>query len=668
MKRILLFFSLLLSTFYLYGQIEIEDDPCIQKMEKNIEKEFKRARELHQKGKKNEAYKIYYEILDEIPDNLEVNYYVGLGYYLPIEMAGLKIERPGEARKALNAFKRMYEVCPFYKIHVHLYAARIAYLLEDFSEAITFATVLIENPDLIKKIEYLQEADKVIQKSKFYKNILENPVDFYPVPVPGISTPDDEYLATISPDDEYFYFTRRKRVRTQNSYFGDNYSDKEFFSFSKRDSSGTFGVGEPLPYPFNQDGGNEGSPAVNLRNDLLIFTKMSIVRLNNHNYPNYDLYYSEWLNGEWTAPQSIGSKINRKDSWESQPSLSANGNLLFFASDRPGGFGGSDIWYAERNADGTWGDPKNMGPTINTAKNERSPFLHTDSKTLYFSSDGHDGMGGMDVFYSKLGDKGWEKPVNVGYPINSEKDEVDFFVNLKGDLAFFSSNHIEGNDWNIYQFELHPEARPEDMLLVKGEVADEDGNTIEAVVQIRDAESNIIAETIVNEASGRYAIATTINKEEPQELIVNVKKDGYAYDTRLITIEQQTEQVVTDNVDIKKIEVGKTYDLHDIYFETNSYSLSDQSKMMIDIFIEFLIENPTLHVEIQGHTDDIGSDEDNQILSEKRAHAVYLYIINKNISSHRLKYKGYGESQPIASNVTEKGRAKNRRTVFLILE
>ena len=645
-----------------------EEDPCVQTMDKRVEKEFKKAREYHQKGNKTEAYKIYYEILDEFPDNLEVNYYVGLGYYLPLEMNGLKIENSENAKKALQAFNKMYEVCPFYKIHVHLYAARIAYLLEDFPEAIKFATVLIENPDLVKKTEYVHEAEMIIQKSRFYQNILNNPVIFNPIPVEGISTQYDEYLATISPDDEYFYFTRRRPVKQYNSYFEEKQEDKEFFSYSKRDKNGDFEMGEPLPFPFNQDNSNEGSPAVNLRNDLLIFVKVAIVKINNYDYPNYDLFYSELVNGEWTPPKSLGDKINRQDSWESQPSLSSNGQQLFFASDRPGGFGGSDIWYSERQVDGSWGTPKNLGPVINTAKNERSPFLHTDSKTLYFSSAGHDGMGGMDIFYSKMGDKGWQKPVNIGYPINSDRDEVDFFVNLKGNLAYFSSNFIDGNDWNIYQFELHEKARPRDMLLIKGEVLDEEGNKVDAIVQIRDSASNIIAETKVSENSGKYAIATEINKAEPQDLIVNIKKKGYAYDTRLITKEQISEQVVTDNADIKKVEVGKTYDLNDIYFATNSFTLSSNSKSIIDLFVEFLIENPTIKVEIQGHTDDIGNDEDNHILSERRAQAVYQYVLEKKIEQKRLSYKGFGESMPIATNTTEEGRAKNRRTIFLILD
>ncbi|MCQ2286043.1 MAG: OmpA family protein [Bacteroidales bacterium] len=637
-------------------------------MDKSTEKQFKKARELQKSGKKSEAIAIYNDLLDEDPNWLEVNYYLGLSYYLPIEMADFYFEKKDNAQKAIDAFKRMYDVCPYYKAQANLYGARLAYLLEDFATAKMFATVIVENPDLAKNMDWIEEAELIIKKSAFYDKLLHNPVPFEPQPVEGISTNDDEYLATLSPDAEFFYFTRRSKVKSTD-YFNESYTDKEFFSYSKKQKNGHFSTGEPLPYPFNQEG-NEGSPAINLSNDFLVFSKVTYITLKNgQKYPNYDLYYSEFRNDEWTEPQSLGEKINLPNSWESQPSLSSNGRILFFASDRPGGYGGSDIWFSERNSDGSWRAPKNLGPTINTPGNERSPFLHTDSKTLYFSSSGHSGMGGLDIFYSKLDEKdNWEKPVNIGYPINSENDEVDFFVSLDGETAYFSSNNIDNKDWNIYQFALYEEARPHAMIIIKGEVNDEFGSATDAIVEIRDTASNIIATTTVNEINGKYAIATEIDEEKPQDLIVNIKKEGHAYDTKLVKIDGKSNNVVTSNAEMKKVEVGKTYDLHDIYFATNSYTLNAQAKSIIDLFIEFLKENPTIKTEIQGHTDDVGNDKDNQILSERRAEAVYKYAISKGISSERLRYKGYGETQPIAPNTTPEGRAKNRRTIFLIYE
>jgi len=669
-----LFVVLLLSmSFAAFAQDD--GDPCVQSFGKQIDKTFAKARDFQKSGKKAEANALYNEILEEYPEHLEANYYLALSYYLPIKLNDFVIERKQDARKVIEAADRMYAVCPHYKIIVHLYAAHIAYLLEDFAEATKHAQVLIDNPDLVKNTEDLDFAENIVKYSKVYADILNNPVPFDPHPVSGISTDKDEYLATLSPDAEYFYFTRRQPEH-KSDYFGSEIIDKEYFSYSKKISADRYEQGKPLPYPFNQSNG-EGSPTINLANDLLIFAMVHEVRVKQDRgaeqiYPNYDLYYSRWDGYEWSEPQSLGDRVNRPDSWESQPSLSSDGKVLFFASDRNGGYGGSDIWMSRQDANGNWETPVNLGPTINTKGNERSPFLHTDSKTLYFASAGHAGLGGMDIFYSKMGlDGKWGKPVNIGYPINSENDEVDFFVSLDGATAYFSSNNLNSKDWNIYSFELYEAARPKSMAIVKGTVTTDDKEQVESVVELLDEDANVIAVTKINENTGNFALATEVDKEKTQQLVLNIKQEGYAYDTKLVTIAPETEQkenVIQSDAEVKKIEVGKICDLHDIYFETNSYSLTAESKRIIDVFADFLRNNPTVKVELQGHTDNIGNDEDNRILSDNRAKSVYNHLISKGIPANRLRYKGYGESKPIATNATEEGRAKNRRTVFLIYE
>lgn len=674
-KRISYLLLLMIFPLFLFAQEdENSEDPCKQSMDKKVEKEFKKGRDLQKAGKKGEAYEIYADLLDEYPDYLELNYYYALGYYLPIEMDRFEIKNKKQAEDAVAAFKRINAVCPEYKIQHNLYAARLAYFMEDFSEAIQFAEVFIDHSHLVKKPEDMDEALLIVRKSKFFDRILNNPVPFDPKPITGISTQHDEYLAALSPDGEEFYFTRRQPYENPNDPFFESGEEREFFSISRKKSNRQFEQGTPLPYPFNQST-NEGSPTINLSNDYLIFSRMNIVQ-GAPTYRNYDLYYSEWIDGEWTEAKSLGSNINCSDSWESQPSLSSDGKLLFFASDRSGGYGASDIWYAIRQPDGSWGKAQNIGPKINTEGNERSPFLHTDSKTLYFASSGHDGIGGLDIFYAKVNEKNeWDTPVNIGYPINSEHDEVDFFVSLDGKTGYFSSNKIgksgervNNSDWNVYQFDLYEEARPQNMIIIKGEVQVEDHDFSGTIVEIRDTASQVIATTSVNEYSGKYAIATELKEEQPTELIINVKKEGHAFDTKLISTDKIIDNVVTSDAKVEKVEVGKTYDLHDIYFGTNLYSLTSNSKQIINLFVEFLNENPSIKVEIQGHTDNIGNDQANQLLSERRAKSVYDYILSKGIDSERIRYKGYGEDLPIATNDTPEGRAKNRRTIFLIYE
>jgi outer membrane protein OmpA-like peptidoglycan-associated protein len=664
--RLLLFLFLLFCALPGFAQEEV--DPCEQTMDKSSEKLFKKARDLQKSGKKEEALEIYDDILSEHPEYLDVNYYYAISYYLPIEANRYqaKTKDKTDYKKAMAAFNRMYNVCPYYKPHCNLYAARLAYFNEDFAEAIRFAGVIVDNPELFsapKDTAKLGEAQLLIRKARFYDNILNHPVPFEPKPVSGISTSDDEYLGTLSPDGEHFYFTRRKDVVDQGPFSHGEKVSKEFFTSSDKKGGG-FGAGTPLPSPFNR-ALSEGSPTINITNDMLIFTKL----VSTNGYHNYDLYYSEFVDDEWTEPKSLGSNINRNDSWESQASLSSDGKVLFFASDRPGGYGGADIWFSQRNSDGTWRKPVNLGPTINTPQDERSPFLHTDSKTLYFSSSGHDGMGGQDIFFSKLDEKNrWTAPTNIGYPINSENNEVDFFVSLDGKTGYFSSNNIDNNDWNIYEFELYEAARPHVMMIVKGKVTADDGDLEGATVEIRDTATNVIATGIVNANSGNYAVATEVKKDDPQPVILTVKKEGHSYDSQIITPEQMDAPVVTKDAEVKAIETGKVCDLRDIYYETNSYTLTKASKVIIALFVEFLKDNPTVKVEIQGHTDNIGNDDANLKLSELRAKAVYDHVLSKGIPADRLRYKGYGESQPIADNNTAIGRAKNRRTVFLIYD
>lgn len=674
-KTLFIFLLSLLCCFPAFAQ-EDEGDPCQQKMDKNSEKLFKKARDLHTHAKKDEAYELYNEILDEHPEYLEVNYYYALGLYLPIEANHYqpRTKDKSDLDKALAAFNRMYNVCPYFKIHCNIYAARLAYFNERFEEAIKFAQVVVDNPDAFtgSKDTLLREAEIIIRRANFFNNILNHPVPFDPHPVEGISTPNDEYLGTLSPDGDYFYFTRRQEVMDDSPFGQGDKIAKEFFSCSKK-RNGKFGTGKPLHEPFNNSKG-EGSPTINITNDLIIFAKLIPTTIKNTCYNNYDLYYSEYIDEEWTQPQSLGSNINRNDSWESQPSLSSDGKVLFFASDRPGGFGGSDIWFTQRNSDGTWRKPTNAGPIINTERDERSPFLHTDSKTLYFSSDGHDGMGGQDIFFSKLDEKNrWSEPVNIGYPINSEGDDVNFFVSLDGKTGYFCSRKLnekttQKDDWNFYEFELYEAARPHVMMIVKGNVTADDGDLHGATVEIRDTAANVVATGVVSANNNSYAVAAEVKKDDPQPLIVTVKKEGHSYDSQIITPEQMEEPIVTKDAEVKAIETGKVCDLRDIYYETNSYTLTPNSKIVLALFIEFLKDNPTVKVEIQGHTDNVGNDDANMRLSEQRAKSVYDYVIGKGIPANRLRYKGYGESQPIADNNTATGRAKNRRTVFLIYE
>jgi outer membrane protein OmpA-like peptidoglycan-associated protein len=433
--------------------------------------------------------------------------------------------------------------------------------------------------------------------------------------------------------------------------------------YSTLKPDGSFSEGEEMPEPFNLND-NEGGATVTIDNNTLYYTVCKYTK--DKSYYNCDIYYSENVNGEWTPIKSVSDKINLPFSWESQPSISADGKTLYFISDRPGGYGGYDIYRSIKNDNGEWGTPINMGPNINSTGNEKSPFIHPDGKTLYFSSDGWMGLGGYDIFYSRLNDDGtWSKPVNIGYPINSPDDEVGFLVSTDGSQGYFASNKFNGKGgWDLYSFDLYKEAQPEKVLFLKGTVKSEtEVETGRAKIELKNVETKKISEIPLDSNTGNYVAVAPFNSD----YIMTVKKAGYVYETRYIARIDSTFKTPKQlDLQLEPIELNKSYRINDIYFDFNSFTLTNESKMVLDQLIAFLNENASIHIEIQGHTDNIGNDADNLKLSKNRAESVYNYLNANDISEIRLTYKGFGKTIPVATNDTEEGRAKNRRTVFVI--
>lgn len=565
--------------------------------------------------------------------------------------------------KAEAIFIRLLKVCPDYKPEVK-YLVGIM-LLEGGKEqkAIPYLEQYLEDPE--REFGYDKEVKAALVEAKTMIKLREDPVDFDPQVVQRISTEADEYLATISPDQQTMYFTRRvKRVNRMDGPAA-KVRKVEEFSRAERIDSLTFEVGAPLPSPFNSNF-NEGGPSVTADNSELYFT----VCEDNNGYFNCDIYYSERdAYGGWTRPKSIGDHVNMRNSWESQPSVSAEGNVLYFASDREGGLGQLDLYRVKRNGRGEWSKPELLDKTINTSGNEKSPFIHSDSRTLYFTSDGHPGLGGYDIFYARFtSDSTWEQPNNIGYPINTESDELGLVVSLDGRTAYFASNQLRANSgWDIFQFSVPPRARPDAVALISGTIDHNSPEELEdASVEIKNVNSDKKELLTVDRETGNFARVVSIN-DKTDDLIVTIKKPGLAFSSKYIKSKELTKnRVLRAPLSAQKLNIGEEYQLNDINFETNSAALDAVSRGVIDEFVAYLQANANLKAEIQGHTDNVGEESDNKSLSERRAETVYRYVIEKGISANRLRFKGYGESKPVASNDTEAGRAKNRRTVFVI--
>jgi outer membrane protein OmpA-like peptidoglycan-associated protein len=326
-----------------------------------------------------------------------------------------------------------------------------------------------------------------------------------------------------------------------------------------------------------------------------------------------------------------------------------------------------DIYFSKLQEDGKWSKAVKMGAAINTNGNEKSPFIHSDRKTLYFASDSLPGLGGFDLFVVRKDSTGkWGKPVNLGYPINTEADEVGFFVSTDGKRGYFASNKINGNTgYDIYSFELYPAARPSKVYFQKGELKVGHEETIAATIEIRDVVNNKLTTVDVDSTTGEYAFIVDFD----HDLMVSVKKEGLDFHSQYVsTKDTSNNSVKKKEIDLKPLEVGGQYTINDILFATNSDRINDTIKVVLNEFADYLNLNPKLKLSLQGHTDDVGSSTDNMVLSENRAKAVFDYLLQRGIVKDRLTYKGFGESQPIASNTTEAGRALNRRTVFVVTQ
>jgi outer membrane protein OmpA-like peptidoglycan-associated protein len=316
---------------------------------------------------------------------------------------------------------------------------------------------------------------------------------------------------------------------------------------------------------------------------------------------------------------------------------------------------------------GYWSAPNNLGPAINTAGDEKSPFIHTDDLTLYFSSTGHPNLGGFDIFYSKKDTLGsWQKPVNIGYPINSESDDLGFFVSTDGATGFFASNKGKGGPggWDIYSFPLYEGARPEKVILMKGKVLDEKGKVVsDAKIDVKDLKTNEITHIDVD-SSGEYVFAKALRNDQ----MVMVTKEGYFYSSETFKKEDKKSTGVTNmNFSIESLHKGGTYKIKNLFFSNKSSALNDLATAELTNLLHFMNDNADLHIEVQGHTDNVGNDNDNLLLSQSRAKAVHEFLINNGVDASRVRFRGYGETKPVASNDTEDGRAKNRRTEIVIL-
>ncbi|HOG72035.1 MAG TPA: OmpA family protein [Tenuifilaceae bacterium] len=497
-----------------------------------------------------------------------------------------------------------------------------------------------------------------IERCRFAIHAVANPVPFNPANIgDSINTTLDEYWPSLSVDERTIVYTVRLPKEPEVGIKGTKW--QEDFYTSTRNKDGTWSKGIPVGSPLSTVF-NEGAQSLSSDGKTMYYTICQ---------GDCDLYFSTInSDGSWGHPLKLPPAINSEKSSEKQPSISPDGQMLYFVSNRPGGLGGFDIWVSVKNPNEVWGNAVNLGQPVNSPGNEQSPFIHFDNKTLYFSSNDHIGMGGQDIFVSHLTDSGkWSEPLNLGYPINTCKNEEGLVVNAIGKTAYYSSNYIPDKGMDIYTFELYPEIQPIPSSYVTGTIRDYTTlKPVEAHISLIDLQSK--RETMNSYSSVTGGFMVCLPSDNSYALFAQAP--GYLFYSENFNLKglYSFDKPYHLDVLLKPVRQGEVTIMRNVFFETDSYELLPESTVELDRVVETLSQNPTIKVEIGGHTDNQGAPDYNQKLSERRAKSVVDYLLSKSVSPERVSWKGYGESQPVAPNSSPEGRAMNRRTELKILE
>ncbi len=631
MKNLFLFTSILFLSLQAFSQ-------------KKTSSSNKQAQKAYEQANQNISYKFYDKALIQLKEALALDN----TFAAANQQMGDIYRKFSDYKNAKISYQRVIDIDPDFLPLTYFGLAESELNTGDYQNALIHFNKYYSYPSLSETSKGLVQ--KYIEDCKFSIEALKKPVLFKPVNLgPTINTKEQEYLPVLTADEETLIYTRQAN------------RNEDFYKSVKKD--GKWENAEYLSKNINTAIYNEGAQCISPDGMYMFFTGC--------NRPDglgrCDIYLSKREGKNWSQPFNIGAPVNTPG-WESQPSLSADGRTLYFVSTRAGGLGGYDIWKSELKDGGGWSVPVNLGPNINTAYDEQSPFIHPDDETLYFSSNGWPGFGNKDLFISRKNpaDQTWQKPQNLGYPINTFGEESGLTISSNGKSAFFASDNKEGfGGLDIYSFELPENLKPGKVTYVKGVVFDKTSKqTLDAKIQIINLATDA---TIYNEISDFESGEFMATMAAGKSYGLNVSKEGYLFYSQNFTLDKKAgKEPYLIKIPLQKIEVGGMVVLNNIFFDTNKFNLLTESKVELLELINFLNINPNISIEISGHTDNTGDEKLNLSLSENRAKTVYNYLISNKITASRLTYKGYGKSQPVADNSTEEGRKNNRRTEFKI--
>lgn len=574
-------------------------------------------------------------------------------------------ERNGKHEVAMTRYREVMAIDPEFFPVARLHLADLEFLSGQYAEAQrNYEAYLKQEQEPQRKAR----ARLGVRNCEFAARAIQQPVPFEPKNLgPNVNSADPEYYPCITADDGTLMFTRRVKAPEIPVY-----GMQEDFYVSRRDLEGNWKAAIPLPV-VNTRAFNEGAGTLSPDGRFLIFTKCA---LEDGTYGgslsgegSCDLFISRRVGDRWGVPQNLGTPVNSSH-WETQPSLASDGRTLYYirGSVARDGIKSMDIWTTTMADDGTWSKPVKLGDQVNTPYQEESVQIHLDGHTLYFSSNGHPGFGGLDIFMSRKQDDGsWGPALNLGYPINTSADENSILVDASGRLAYFASDRAGGEgDLDLYSFPLYEEARPLAVSYIRGQVYDAATQApVEADVQLFDLKTGDLATGAYSDPkSGEFLVCLPAGRS----YALNATADGYLfYSENYDVAEGDLKEPLSLDVPLGKLATGSTIALRNIFFNTASYELLPTSNAELDKLVKLMKANPTLRIELGGHTDNVGADAANLTLSQQRANAVRDHVVAQGVDGARITAKGYGETNPVATNDTEAGRALNRRTEVTVL-
>ncbi len=611
---------------------------------------YKTGVKAYKKGQYKQAISQFEEALRYRKSHENSWYYVGMSF-----------NNIGNYERAIYCFKKLESFNPDYNPWVYYYTGNAYMEMDKLSQAYSYYQKFEKRiPDLPKN-----EKDRHLAKNrmnyakKSYQIRAAGSSMAEPTPLSTINSVSNDYTPQVNPLGTRLYFTSVRQGGFDNvkagapNHFGEDVYVSELINDVWSDP-------ELLPAPINSMADDFGASFTGDGQTMVYVrcgTKESVGKC--------DLYMSNKEGTVWTEPKNMGNVVNSK-AWDSQPTINSDGTMIIFTSTRDGGYGESDLYLTTINHLGDWGIPVNMGSIINTPLSDKSPYIASDGKSLYYASEGHPGFGGSDIFYSLFENARWSEPKNVGAPINSSGDDTNFTISASG-IAYFASSRGSAANYDLYEVELPDALKPKASVVLQGLVSNANTSApIGAVVLIEDmVTGELIALNKSNELTGEYLIVLPAGRSYS----VSASKDGFFFYSQSFDLPKDASyQEINKDILLEPIEKGTKVVLNNIFFESGRAELKPISYVELNRAVQLLKDNGTMVIEVGGHTDNVGSEDLNKKLSQSRADAVVDYMVLAGVEQARLQSKGYGEAMPIADNTSTEGKKANRRTEFVIIE